>query len=181
MRRNWTQVWEFNTARFRIVAEVTDSDIDPRDHFEFAEDVEAVTSGRVQWFDARVRVILDNEDEVGSDYLGACAYSDPEELFRHHASLTAELRDLRKRHASALRHAKWLRDARPWQTGQVARDLADCAEIRGKIAEVRKILRNNASLRPAVAYGEYGPDMVREAVQAARATLAKHASVRLRT
>jgi hypothetical protein len=180
MATQWNEVWEFNTARFRIVGEVTDCDTSPEDHFEFPEDIEAIESGRVAWFDARVRVILDG-DEVGADYLGCCAYNHPAELFRHHASYARELRDLRKRHASVLSHVAWLRANRPWLTAQMARELADCAKIRSDIAEVRKILRNNESLKPRVVYCEYGPDMVRQAIHDARVTLARHASAKLRT
>lgn len=149
----WERVWEFNTARFTIVGEVTPCDTDPRDHFEFPEDIEAVESGRVSWFDARVRVLLDGE-EVGSDYLGCCAYDTPEELFRHHATLTAELRQLRGKTDRKSRLAR--------------KQLKEC-------------LTNNASLNPPVVYCEYGPSMVSEAIEDARKTLARYATVKLRT
>lgn len=171
---NWQQVWEFSTARFRIVGEVTDCDIDPRDHFEFAEDIEAIESGRVAWFDARVRVLLDG-NEVGADYLGCCAYHNPDELFRHHASYQRELRALRRQHATKLDSAKRHRG-----TALGAYELRRAGKLRREIAEVAKILRNNGSLNPRVTYCEYGPGMVTEAIARARYTLARHATVRLR-
>lgn len=86
MRTSWDEIWRFETPRFLVIAEATDCPDDPADSFERSDDIEAVRSGNVAWFDARVRVVLkDGDIELGSDYLGACAYDDPADLFRDHA------------------------------------------------------------------------------------------------
>jgi hypothetical protein len=152
MRTQWESVWEFNTARFRIVAEVTPCEDDPADSFDFDSDIEAVRNGDVAWFDARVRILMDGEC-VGADYLGCCAYSDPLDLFRHHSTLTRQLRRLRGR--------------------------TDRKSRRERKA-LRQCLSNNAMLDPPVIYCEYGPSMVLQAISEARATLARHGAVKLR-
>jgi len=158
MRQQWSEVWRFKTARFAIVAEVTDCEDDPADSFEFPQDIEAVRNGSVAWFDARVRVLLRNDDgedseELGADYLGACAYDRPIDLFRHHATLVAELRRLRGK--------------------------TDRKSRRDRKA-LRACLANNLQLNPPVTYCEYGPDMVRQAIREARANVARMASLGLR-
>lgn len=142
----WDTVWSFETPKFRVLAEVTDCADDPRDSFQFDEDIKAVTSGRVAWFDARVRVIhRESGLELGADYLGGCAYEHPLDLFRDHARLTRQLAQLRgKRDAKSRRVRK----------------------------SIRECLANNLMLDPPVCYGDYGPIMVRRAIGEARKTLA---------
>lgn len=153
---HWEEIWQFNTARFRIVAEVTDCEDDPADSFSMQKDIDMVREGRVKWFDARVRVLLitgDHEsdvEELGSDYLGRCAYDRAIDLFRHHASGVARLRRLRGRTDSNSRRER---------------------------KRIEEWLANNLKLNPPHTYGEYGPDMVREAVRDARRTLAKQAEI----
>jgi len=72
--RHWDTIWSFQTARFRITCDVTPDDTNPADCFEFDEDIEAVRSGAVDWFVARLRVTLDGV-VIATDYLGACAYA----------------------------------------------------------------------------------------------------------
>lgn len=142
----WEKVWSFETPKFQVLAEATDCTDDPRDSFQFDEDIEAVTSGRVAWFDARVRVIhRESGLELGADYLGGCAYKYPLDLFRDHARLTKQLKQLRgKRDAKSRRERK----------------------------AIRECLANNLMLDPPVCYGDYGPIMVRQAIGEARKTLA---------
>lgn len=154
MRATWDEVWRFETVRFAIVAEVTDCLDDPADHFQFPDDIESVRSGSVAWFNARVRVLLrDTDEEIGADYLGCCAYDKPLDLFRHHATLTSELRRLRGR------------------TG---------AKSRRDRKSIKEVLANNIKLDPPVSYCEYGPSMVWEACRAARHTLRRMQEIRMR-
>jgi hypothetical protein len=152
---HWEKIWEFNTARFSIVAEITDCDSSPEGQFSDARDVAAVRNGDVAWFDARVRVLYGADNiEIGSDYLGCCAYKEPLDLFRHHATMRARLRQLR----GTMSHAG-----------------------RRERKQLRKVIANNMQLKPPVNYGEYGPDMVRQAISAARQTVRTFAEMSLRT
>lgn len=171
----WDEVWRFETPRFAVIAEVTDCDTDPAGQFSDQRDVDMIRNGECAWFDARVRIVLrDTGETLGADYLGGCAYAKPADLFRHHASYTAELRDLRAR------HARLLRQARRWPPRSRTADLAQAGQVRREIAQIKEILRNNAMLSPAVCFGEYGPDMVRSAIDDARKHIAKLADLHLR-
>lgn len=70
---HWENIWSFQTARFRITCDVTPEDLDPAEQFDSEEDIEAIRSGAVDWFVARLRVTLDG-NEIATEYLGACAY-----------------------------------------------------------------------------------------------------------
>jgi predicted metal-binding protein len=70
---HWENIWSFQTARFCVTCDVTPEDLDPAGQFECAEDVEAIRSGALDWFVARVRVTLDGA-EIATEYLGGCAY-----------------------------------------------------------------------------------------------------------
>ena len=70
---HWDTIWSFQTARFRITCDVTPEDLDPAGQFDNAEDIEAIRSGAVDWFVARLRVTLDGA-EIATEYLGGCAY-----------------------------------------------------------------------------------------------------------
>lgn len=158
MSRHYEEIWRFETARFAIVAEVTPCEDDPADSFQFAEDIAMVREERVAWFDARVRVLLvgddgQEDDELGAGYLGCCAYDDPADLFRHHASLTRELRQLRGKTDAKSRKAR---------------------------KALKEVLANNIQAKPPVIYCEYGPAMVREAIADARRNVAKIAGLELR-
>lgn len=122
-------VWSFETENFRVELEIEPCQIDPRDCFEFAEDIEAVHSGAVDFFDASVNVFMtvgEAEALIGSDHLGACSYETVADFFEGHRDS-----DPMNRNCSVLRTA-----------------------------------RGNVSIC------HYFPDMVREAVAAARASIA---------
>lgn len=176
--QHWSEVWSFRTAHFTILAEVTECQDDPADSFDDAETVAEIRAGKYEWFDARVRVLLNEEEIGGGDYLGACAYARPIDLFRDHAGYTAQLRYLRQKHAQRLTTARYWR--KEGMTAAPARLLAECARLRGEIGEILKILRNNAMINPPVSYGSYGPDMVRCAIADARHALRAARSIRLR-
>lgn len=89
MTTHWEEIWRFNTARFSVLCEVTPCQDDPADTFGFDEDIEAVRNGEVEYFDARVRVVSAWGDELGSDYLGACAYKTTRELIEGHRTSDA--------------------------------------------------------------------------------------------
>ncbi len=84
MRTEWEAIWRFDTRRFTITCEVTPCQDDPADTFGFEDDIEAVRNGSVEYFDARVRVVSAWGDELGSDYLGACAYYTTREFIDGH-------------------------------------------------------------------------------------------------
>lgn len=71
--RHWDTIWQFKTARFNVTCDVTPEDMSPVGQFDSDEDVEAILSGALDWFVARVRVTLDGR-ELATEYLGACAY-----------------------------------------------------------------------------------------------------------
>jgi len=153
MQTQWTQIWEFNTAHFRVIAEVTDCIDDPANSFEMQADIDMVRDGTVAWFDARVRILTDTGTILGADYLSACAYADPLDLFRDHAGLTRRLRQLRGR--------------------------TDRASSRER-QRIKECLVNNIKLDPPVSYGSYGLDMVRAAVAEARKALAAMRALSMR-
>ena len=72
--RDWTNLWSFETARFCVTCDATPDYTNPADSFDFDEDIEAVRSGAVDWFVARVCVTMGGR-EIGADYLGGCAYA----------------------------------------------------------------------------------------------------------
>lgn len=170
MRAYWEKVWSFETARFRVVAEATECLDDPADSFEFADDIEAVRSGRVAWFDARVRVLLIAEDgtdgeELGADYLGCCAYDRAEDLFRDHAKgveklkrLRRDLADLDSRYRGGERGKEFMKRRR---------------ETNREFKAWNRQVRNARKLKPEFVTCSYGTSMVNEAVRQARVTLAK--------
>lgn len=100
MARNAETAWEFNTKRFRIALEIEPEDMDPADSFQFEDDIEAVRSGAVEWFQARVVVYLDGR-EVGADSLGGCAYNSVREFYTSHRDS-----DPLNRNSSIMRAAK---------------------------------------------------------------------------
>ena len=170
--RHWEEVWRFDTARFAVVAEVTDCEDSPSDQLD-EESCEDIRNGRVRWFDARVRVLDSDGEEMGADYLGCCAYRSAVDLFRDHATGTKEARALRRKHASILQSMRRTRDKWPRSRRALVGMLEEAREVREDLARVNKMLRNNALLNPPVSYCTYGPDMVRSAIAEARATMAR--------
>ena len=184
MRQEWVEVWRFETARLAVVAEITDCLDDPADSFQFPEDIESVRSGRVAWFDARVRVLdLESGQGYGADYLSCCAYDKPEELFRAHATTQADLRDLRRKYFRILEHVRHLR-RRPLNSGirarSIATELAEARDVAQHIGRLKVELANRGAVNPPGVYCYYGPDMVRQACGEARKTLAKVKPIRVR-
>jgi hypothetical protein len=80
----WETCWEFHTRNLNVTFQVTPCEENPADHFEFPDDIEAVQSGRVEWFDCRVRICWRDGTEIGSDYLGCCAYTSVREFYESH-------------------------------------------------------------------------------------------------
>lgn len=93
-------VWSFDTARFTVALELAPEDMPPEDCFDLSEDVEAVHNGDVEWFTARVAVYKDGH-EIGTDYLGGCAYRTVEEFYTGHRD-----KDPMNRNSSIMRAAK---------------------------------------------------------------------------
>jgi len=90
MTREWdirnNAAWSFETERFFVGFYAEDEELDPADSFDFQEDIDAVHYGEVEWFCAHVGVFLKSDNacdwrEIGSDYLGACAYRTVREFY----------------------------------------------------------------------------------------------------
>jgi len=94
-------VWEFSTRNYRVALEIMPEDLDPADSFEFQEDIDAVRSGAVEWFQARVVVYGPDGEELGSDSLGGCAYATVREFYTSHRD-----RDPMNRNCSLMRVAR---------------------------------------------------------------------------
>jgi hypothetical protein len=89
---HWETVWQFSTANFRVALEIAPEDMDPVDSFSEAEDVEAVRSGKWEWFCAKVAIYGPTGDELASDYLGACAYEQVSDFYEEHRKYATERR-----------------------------------------------------------------------------------------
>ena len=81
---HFEEVWRFDTANFSVRLEIAPEDMDPAHSFEFEEDIEAVRSGEVDWFCARVRVLGPTGEELGASYLGGCAYKPASDFWTAH-------------------------------------------------------------------------------------------------
>lgn len=97
--------WSFETANFLIEFTPLEEMEDPRNQFEFPEDVEFARRGGAAWFTARVRVWLktgeDDLEELATDYLGACSYRSFREFVADHRAP-----DPMNRNCSLMRAAK---------------------------------------------------------------------------
>jgi hypothetical protein len=98
-------IWEFKTRNFIVTLDVAPEETDPSDSFESQEDIDAVRSGKLEWFTARVGVFLrDAKGERGTmaaaDYLGGCAYKSVREFYTLHRDP-----DPMNRNCSAMRAA----------------------------------------------------------------------------
>jgi hypothetical protein len=71
--QHYETIWQFETPRFTVTCDVTPEDMDPAESLEEQEDIDAIRDGAVDWFVARVRVLLDGK-VIAADYLGGCAY-----------------------------------------------------------------------------------------------------------
>ena len=76
--------WEFSTARYTVALFVEDEEMAPADSFEFDDDIEAVRSGAVAWFQATVVVYGPDGTIWGRDDLGGCAYKTVREFYSSH-------------------------------------------------------------------------------------------------
>lgn len=82
--------WSFETAQFFVGFYAEDEDVDPSDDIEDdSETIEAIRNGDLTWFCAAVRVYLKSDDdydwqEIGTDYLGCCAYNSVREFYTGH-------------------------------------------------------------------------------------------------
>ena len=77
----WTPIWSFRTAKFNVLFSVAPEDIAYDGDDEDGSIQEAINSGELDWFVARVQV-LHNGCELGVDYLGACAYRSSQEFVK---------------------------------------------------------------------------------------------------
>ena len=83
MSNRYEEVWKFETKNFRISLDIAPETDDPRDHFEFPEDIAAVTNGDVMWFMARATVSCLGHI-ISQDYLGSCAYKNIKDFIASH-------------------------------------------------------------------------------------------------
>ncbi len=77
-------LWSFATTNFRIDCYAEPEEMDPADSFAFEDDIEAVRSGAVDWFGVAVIVTGPNGEQLGSDYLGGCAYTNAGDFVTGH-------------------------------------------------------------------------------------------------
>ena len=99
MSRHWEEYWRFDTENIQVLFEITDCDDPPYDWMdkEIADDI---ISGKYNWFDARIRVITQCGQELGSDYLSGCSYNSVDEFISSHRS-----RDPMNRNCTIMRKA----------------------------------------------------------------------------
>lgn len=133
-------VWEFRTARFRVVLEIEPEDMDPADSFQFQEDIDAVRNGEVEWFQAIVAVYCDGR-KVAWDALGGCAYKTVQEFYTSHRDP-----DPMNRNCTIMRRA--------WKGGNDPdAKISIChyfpSMVSQAIAEARKVLGDVPRLRQA--------------------------------
>ena len=68
-------LWSFATPRYTIAYWAEPEDMAPEDSFEFADDIEAVRSGAVDWFCAFMGIFDADGELIDRDVLGGCAYT----------------------------------------------------------------------------------------------------------
>lgn len=98
--RNAEVAWEFVTNNFRVCLEIEPEDMDPADSFDCDDDIEAVRSGTVEWFQASV-VVYFRGRELARDSLGGCAYNSVREFYESHRDPNAM-----NRNCSIMRQAR---------------------------------------------------------------------------
>lgn len=127
------RMWEFETARFRVIADIAPDDSDPSESFDDPETVAAIHSGVTSWFWARVRV-LDKETnrELGVDALHGCAYDRPREFFEAHRDA-----DPMNRNCSIMWEARGYNvSICHYFPGMVRQAIADARETLGRLSAV---------------------------------------------
>jgi hypothetical protein len=97
---HWETEWNFKLGRFEVLGQVAPEEMNPADDFDNPADVEAIQSGEIDWFQVRVVVTKDGH-EIGSDYLGGCAYKSVQDFFKEHRD-----RDPMNRNCSIMRKAR---------------------------------------------------------------------------
>jgi hypothetical protein len=75
----WTQIWKFETANCAVFFCVMREDEAPEDHFEDEDVINAIHTGDLAWFTARVSVEK-HGIQIAATYLGGCAYDSPEDF-----------------------------------------------------------------------------------------------------
>ena len=99
-------LWRFETARFSVEFHAVEDDSNPRDHFQFPEDLEFAQKGGAAWFGAIVLVRLKDDSYNGGaiiahDSLWGCSYGSFEEFYTSHRD-----RDPMNRNCSVMRKAR---------------------------------------------------------------------------
>ena len=84
MTRYYDTIAEFSRDGYDIIVDKTYEDLSPRDcfddsQFDIAEINHNIEHGNLDWFQLRVRVLVEGL-ELGSAYLGGCLYEDPREI-----------------------------------------------------------------------------------------------------
>lgn len=93
-------VWQFDTARFSIIATVAPCEDDPADSFEDEEAINAIRAGEYEWFNVQITVYLDGV-RIADDTLCACAYKTIAEFLNGHRDA-----DPMNRNSSIMRQAR---------------------------------------------------------------------------
>ena len=92
-------LWEFRTARYAIALFAEEEDLNPRDSFEFEEDIAFASDGDpAHWFCAIVAIYDQNGDKIAWDVLGGCSYRSFREFYSSHRD-----RDPMNRNCSIMR------------------------------------------------------------------------------
>ncbi len=82
----WETIHTFKTARLTIETAVAPEDFQPDFDFDNDHDRDEffrkIDNGVLEWFQVRVRVLLDHKFEIGADYLGGCCYDTAQEFLR---------------------------------------------------------------------------------------------------
>ena len=76
-------VWTFKTRNFHLELQISECLESPRGQFDDEDDVAAIESGDILWFDAAMIVYGPCGMKVGSDYLGCCAYEKISDFIAH--------------------------------------------------------------------------------------------------
>ena len=101
----WDTQWTFCTRNIEVAFQVSECLENPREQFSDDADVEAIESGSIAWFDARVLVILRDPEArgmrllLGSDVLGACAYESVRDFYVEHRNVDPMKRNCSVRRA----------------------------------------------------------------------------------
>ena len=84
MSGDYRVAWRFATNRFEVELQVWPETFPPEDVMDSKETIDAVHNGELEWFSARVVVLLDGDLEIAYDSLGCCVYVDADEFYTAH-------------------------------------------------------------------------------------------------